>query len=111
MTTQETNMPFWEHLDVLRTSLIRIVAVSVLCGAVAFLFKEEVFSVVLAPKDSESRMQRQIENEVFRFGYAETHPIFLNEELIMKNWKTVLTAQSKSLLLRGELGSRFLKRA
>ena len=44
-------MSFWEHLDVLRASLVRIVAVTVLCGIAAFLFKEEVFTVVLAPKD------------------------------------------------------------
>lgn len=43
-------MSFWEHLDVLRTSLIKIAVVTVLCGMVAFLFKEEVFSVILAPK-------------------------------------------------------------
>jgi len=51
MTAQGTNMSFWEHLDVLRASLIRIVAVTVLCGIAAFLFKEEVFTAVLAPKD------------------------------------------------------------
>ena len=54
-------MSFWEHLDVLRTSLIRIVAVSVLCGTVAFLFKEEVFSVVLAPKDADFVTYRMLE--------------------------------------------------
>lgn len=51
MTAQGTNMSFWEHLDVLRASLVRIVAVTVLCGIAAFLFKEEVFTAVLAPKD------------------------------------------------------------
>lgn len=61
MTMRETNMSFWEHLDVLRTSLIRIVAVSVLCGTVAFLFKEEVFSVVLAPKDADFVTYRMLE--------------------------------------------------
>lgn len=43
-------MSFWEHLDVLRASLIRIAIATVLCGIMAFLFKEEVFSVILAPK-------------------------------------------------------------
>ena len=61
MTTRETNMSFWEHLDVLRSSLIRIVAVSVLCGTVAFLFKEVVFSVVLAPKDADFVTYRMLE--------------------------------------------------
>lgn len=43
-------MSFWEHLDVLRASLIKIAIATVLCGIVAFLFKEEVFSIILAPK-------------------------------------------------------------
>lgn len=43
-------MSFWEHLDVLRAFLIKIAIATVLCGIVAFLFKEEVFSVILAPQ-------------------------------------------------------------
>lgn len=46
------NMTFWEHLDVLRASLIKIVVITVACGIGAFFFKEEIFSVLLAPKDS-----------------------------------------------------------
>lgn len=42
---------FWEHLDVLRTAIIKIVAVAVVCGVVAFFFKEQLFAIVLAPKD------------------------------------------------------------
>ncbi|MDE6144193.1 MAG: twin-arginine translocase subunit TatC [Muribaculaceae bacterium] len=42
---------FWDHLDVLRGVLIRIAIVTVVAGIVAFLFKEELFSIVLAPKD------------------------------------------------------------
>lgn len=48
--TQISEMSFWEHLDVLRSSLIKMAIVTVLCGIVAFMFKEEVFSVILAPK-------------------------------------------------------------
>lgn len=43
---------FWDHLDVLRAAIIRIVAVTVIFGVLAFLFKEQLFAVVLAPKDS-----------------------------------------------------------
>ena len=50
--TQIGKMSFWEHLDVLRASLIKIAITTVLCGIVAFLFKEEVFSVILAPKSN-----------------------------------------------------------
>lgn len=43
---------FWEHLDVLRDCLIRVLAVTVACGVAAFFFKDALFHVVLAPKDS-----------------------------------------------------------
>lgn len=42
---------FWDHLDVLRAAIIKIVAVTVVFGIAAFCFKEELFAVVLAPKD------------------------------------------------------------
>ena len=46
-------LTFWDHLDVLRSSLIRMaVAVAVLAVA-AFVLKEELFSVVLAPRSSD----------------------------------------------------------
>lgn len=45
------SLTFWEHLDELRSSLIKIAIATVLFGIVAFLFKEELFSVILAPKN------------------------------------------------------------
>lgn len=44
-------MTFWDHLDALRGVIIKVVAVTVLFGIVAFLFKEQLFSIVLAPKE------------------------------------------------------------
>ncbi|KAB6525983.1 twin-arginine translocase subunit TatC, partial [Phocaeicola vulgatus] len=32
---------FWEHLDVLRTAIVKIVAVAVVFGIAAFSFKEK----------------------------------------------------------------------
>lgn len=49
----EQGLTFWGHLDVLRATLIKVVAVAVIGGIVAFLFKEELFAIVLAPKDSD----------------------------------------------------------
>lgn len=46
----EEQMSFWEHLDVLRIMLLRVGVVIVACGVVAFLFKDEVFGIVLAPR-------------------------------------------------------------
>lgn len=53
MAKEADNLTFWEHLDVLRGVLIRIAVVTVVAGIVAFLFKEELFAVVLAPKESD----------------------------------------------------------
>lgn len=44
-------MSFWEHVEVLRASLIKMAIVIMLCSVMAFLFKEEMFSVLLAPKN------------------------------------------------------------
>ena len=45
----DDNLTFWEHVDVLRGCLVRIIVVTVVCGLAAFNFKETLFSIVLAP--------------------------------------------------------------
>ncbi len=42
---------FWDHLDALRSAIIKIAAASVLFGVLAFCFKETLFQIVLAPKN------------------------------------------------------------
>lgn len=44
-------LTFWGHLDVLRGCLIRVLAVTVACAVVVFLFKDQVFALLLAPKE------------------------------------------------------------
>lgn len=56
-STDET-MTFWDHLDVLRGDLIKIALAITICGITAFLFKDEVFSVILAPKDGDFILYR-----------------------------------------------------
>ncbi|MFZ1236735.1 MAG: twin-arginine translocase subunit TatC [Prevotella sp.] len=51
MEENDVELSFWDHLDVLRGSLIKIIVVTVLCGIVAFVFKDQLFDVILAPKD------------------------------------------------------------
>lgn len=46
-------MSFWDHLEVLRGVVIKVIAVVVVCGVVAFLFKTPVFDMVLAPKEAD----------------------------------------------------------
>ncbi len=48
---EQNNMSFWDHLDVLRSTIWKIVVASVACAVVAFFFKDELFSIILAPKE------------------------------------------------------------
>ncbi len=49
----DKQLTFWEHLDELRVVLIRVAIVVVVIGATAFLLKDELFSLVLAPQNSD----------------------------------------------------------
>lgn len=51
MATKTDSQSFWEHLDVLRAAIVKIAVVAVVFGIAAFCFKEELFAVVLAPKN------------------------------------------------------------
>lgn len=44
---------FWDHLDVLRACLFKIIAATVVCGIAAFFFKDTLFDIVLAPSRSD----------------------------------------------------------
>ena len=56
---------FWEHLDVLRASLIRMAIAVVIFGIVAFCMKEALFSIVLAPCSSDFITYRLLGAEAF----------------------------------------------
>lgn len=53
-------MTFWEHLDELRGSLIRMAIAAVAMGLIAFAFKETLFDIVLAPSKSDFFLYRLI---------------------------------------------------
>jgi sec-independent protein translocase protein TatC len=44
---------FWDHLDVLRSALIRMAVAVVVFAVVAFILKDALFTVVLAPRSSD----------------------------------------------------------
>lgn len=50
---KEESMTFWDHLDVLRSDIIRIILVWLVCSAVFFCMKQTTFDIVLAPKSSD----------------------------------------------------------
>lgn len=70
LTGNDAGMSFWEHLDILRATLIRIVVVWCLFSIVAFIFKTEVFSVVLAPRNSGFITYRWLENICIGMGLS-----------------------------------------
>ena len=57
-------LSFWEHLEVLRHCLFRILAVTLVAGIAAFCFKNLLFTVVLAPKSSDFITYRLFERLV-----------------------------------------------
>ena len=51
MEQQQKILTFWDHLEELRHVLFRIAVAVVFLMLVAFLFKDELFAIVLAPKN------------------------------------------------------------
>jgi len=50
---KNNQLTFWEHLDELRGSLVRIISVVLIFGVIAFGFKDFIFSILLAPKNAD----------------------------------------------------------
>ena len=56
---------FWDHLDVLRSALLRAAVVTVVFAVGAFVMKDWLFAVVLAPRSSDFITYRLMETEPF----------------------------------------------
>ena len=65
-------MTFWDHLDVLRSSLIRISIAIVVCAISAFIMKDELFSIVLAPRSSDFVIYRLLGVDAFQISLMNT---------------------------------------
>ena len=65
-------LTFWDHLDVLRASLIRMAIAVVVFGIVAFCMKEELFSIVLAPCSSDFITYKLLGAEAFHIHLMNT---------------------------------------
>ena len=65
-------LTFWDHLDVLRSSLIRIGVAIVLLAVAAFVMKDELFSIVLAPRNSDFVTYRLLGVEAFSLHLMNT---------------------------------------
>ena len=65
-------MTFWDHLDELRTVIIRSLVIAVVAGGVAFCLKDELFAVVLAPRSSDFITYRLMGVEPFSIHLMNT---------------------------------------
>ena len=65
-------LTFWEHLDVLRGSIIRMLAAAVAAGVVAFVLKDRLFGIVLAPADGAFVTYRLLGIEPFTIHLINT---------------------------------------
>lgn len=52
MEANNEKQTFWDHLDALRAAVVKSLLAVVVWGIVAFCFKDELFAVILAPKDA-----------------------------------------------------------
>lgn len=68
MNGDNSNGSFWDHLDILRAVILKTIAVCGVFSIIAFIFKNELFDIVLAPK-SDSFITYRILDEICRkFG-------------------------------------------
>ena len=65
-------LTFWDHLDVLRSSLIRMAVAVVVLGVAAFCLKDLLFSVVLAPRSSDFVTYRMLGTDAFHINLMNT---------------------------------------
>lgn len=65
----DSGQTFWDHLDVLRGVLIRILIVVLLLTVVAFVLKDEVFGIVLAPKSPDFVLYRWLSVISAKMGF------------------------------------------
>lgn len=70
MGDNEGQMTFWDHLDVLRAAIVRVVVVALLCAVVAFCFKELLFDVLLAPSRADFITYRLLNRIASTFAKA-----------------------------------------
>lgn len=65
-------MSFWEHLDVLRGSLLRMLVAACVAGVGAFCLKDWLFDVVLAPAHSDFFIYRWLGADPFDLRLVNT---------------------------------------
>lgn len=60
----QDEMSFWEHLDVLRSVIIRCAVAVVVCGIVVFCLKEQLFAAILWPTKTTFWLYRYLPSDI-----------------------------------------------
>jgi sec-independent protein translocase protein TatC len=82
-------LSFWDHIDVLRKVLFRILITTALLAVTAFCFKESLFGIVLAPRNPDFITFRLLDQLAVCFSLPFLHFQDIDVQLI----NTQLTAQ------------------
>lgn len=87
--SDEREMTFWDHLDELRKVFFRIAFVVIILACVAFLFKDLLFSIILAPQQSDFVLYRFFN----RLAAELSMPSLMVEDFHVDMINTQLTSQ------------------
>lgn len=87
--SEKKEMTFWDHLDELKKVIVRIFLVVLILACVAFLLKDLLFSIVLAPQHSDFILYRFFNESALAFNL----PSLAMEEFHVELISTQLTSQ------------------
>ena len=76
---------FWEHLDELRSSLIRMIIAVAVCAVAAFCFKDALFGIILAPRQADFITYRLLQRMAEYFSGAGEGSIMLPMDVRLIN--------------------------
>lgn len=85
----DARMTFWDHLEVLRKVIFRILAVALVAAIAAFCFKDLLFRIILAPGKPDFALYRLLGRVASAFGADASQ--FAGEEI--KMFSATLTTQ------------------
>ena len=86
---EDKPMTFWDHLEALRSVILKILAVAVAGFIIAFCFKEPLFRLILAPSSPDFILYRWIASVASAFGVDASALQNFNVDM----FSTTLTAQ------------------
>ena len=88
---QHEALTFWGHLDELRRVLFRMMVAVITLMLIAFFFKDELFAIVLAPKESDFIIYRLFCEMANWISMPSLCPETFSVKLINTNWRHSLS--------------------